>query len=303
MVASASEIGTHTDDRRGVVFLLLAALSFSAMSVVVKLGGRELPLAMLVLARGAVSLVLSFWIVRSSGLSVWGNHPGRLLLRALFGLGALVLYFFALTVLPLAETTVLHYLNPVITALIAAFWLGERVDRRLVLAIALAFAGTIAVAQPSILFGSAEPLPVVGVAAALISAGFSAGAYVTVRSLRGREAPEVIVFYFALVATPAPLPFALASWVWPSLSGWLYLLAIGVAAQLGQMFLTRGLTLVPAGRATAIGYVQIVFAAIWGFFVFGEKPNEWSLLGALCVAAGTAILLSRPPPGPVVGTH
>jgi drug/metabolite transporter (DMT)-like permease len=293
MARVRARLAEKSDDTRGVICLLLAALAFSSMSVVVKLAGRELPLAMLVLARGAVSLALSFSIVRASGISVWGHHPPRLLLRAAFGLGALVSYFFALTVLPLAETTVLHYLNPVFTALIAAVWLKERVDRRLIVAIALAFTGTLAVAQPAALFGAAATLPAAGVAAALLSAALSACAYVTVRSLSGRESPEVIVFYFALVSTPAPLPFAIAGWVWPSPRGWLLLLAIGVAAQLGQMALTRGLSLVPAGRATAIGYVQIVLAALWGFIVFGEQPTAWTLAGAVLVFAGTWLLLSR----------
>jgi drug/metabolite transporter (DMT)-like permease len=274
--------------------LLLAALSFSSMSVVVKLGGRELPLAMLVLARGAVSLALTLAILRARDVAIWGHQPKRLLLRAFFGLGALVTYFYALTVLPLAETTVLHYLNPIFTALIAAVWLKERVDRRLLAAIALAFTGTVSIAHPAALFGSGAALPTAGVAAALLSAAFSAFAYVTVRSLSRSESPEVIVFYFALVATPAPLPFALADWVWPTLGGWLCLFAIGVGAQLGQMFLTRGLTLVPAARATTIGYVQIVLAAAWGWLVFGERPTQWTALGALLVAAGTWLLLTRP---------
>lgn len=291
-----------TDDRRGIAFLLLAALSFSSMSVVVKLAGRELPLAMLVLARGAVSLALTFALLRARGIAVWGKQPKVLLLRAFFGLCALALYFHALTVLPLAETTVLHYLNPIFTALIASIWLKERIEWRLVIAIVLAFAGTIAITQPAILFGGGATLAAAGVAAAIASAVFSACAYVTVRTLSKSEAPEVIVFYFAFVATPAPLPFAIADWVWPSLSQWGLLLAIGIAAQFGQMFLTRGLGLVPAARATAIGYVQIAFAAGWGFIVFGEQPTPWTLLGALLVTFGTGLLLWHPRnPAPALG--
>jgi drug/metabolite transporter (DMT)-like permease len=214
-----------------------------------------------------------------------------LLLRAFFGLCALALYFHALTVLPLAETTVLHYLNPIFTALIAAIWLKERIEWRLVVAIVLAFAGTIAITQPAILFGGGVALAAAGVVSAIASAAFSACAYVTVRTLSKSEAPEVIVFYFALVATPAPLPFAVADWMWPTLLQWCLLLAIGIGAQLGQMFLTRGLGLVPAARATAIGYVQIGFAAGWGYLVFGERPTPWVFVGALLVTLGTGLLL------------
>jgi drug/metabolite transporter (DMT)-like permease len=292
-----------SDHSRGIVFILLAALAFSSMSVVVKLGGRELPLSMLVLARGAVSLGLSYAILRAGRIPVWGHQPKRLLLRAFFGLCALVLYFYALNVLPLAETTVLHYVNPIFTAIIAAVWLNERVDRRLLFAIALAFAGTVAIAQPAALFGGGAALSAAGIAAALTSAAFSACAYVTVRSLSRHESPEVIVFYFALVATPAPLPFAIANWVWPTLGGWLCLIAIGIGAQLGQMFLTRGLTLLPAARATTIGYFQIVLAAAWGWLVFDERPTRWTIAGALLIAVGTWLLLMRPAgaPTPTIG--
>jgi drug/metabolite transporter (DMT)-like permease len=58
--------------------------------------------------------------------------------------------------------------------------------------------------------------------------------------------------------------------------------------------LTRGLTLVPAGRATTIGYVQIVLAAAWGWLVFEERPTAWTIVGALLVAGGTWLLLARP---------
>ncbi len=147
--------------------------------------------------------------------------------------------------------------------------------------------------RPGVLFGSGAALSASGVAAALGGATFSAFAYTTVRSLSRTEHPDVIVFYFSLVATPATLPFAAASWVWPSPRGWLILLGIGVSTQLGQVFLTRGLSLVPAGRGTTVGYIQIVFAAAWGWLLFHEPPTAWTIAGGALVMASTALLLSR----------
>jgi drug/metabolite transporter (DMT)-like permease len=281
------------NERRGVLLLLCAALGFSAMSVLVKLGGYVLPVAMLVLARGAVSLVLSVALVRRSGVSLWGNQPWRLVGRGLLGLGGLACFFYAVTALPLAEVTVLHYMNPVFTAVIAAVWLGEKVDRRLVLAISLALAGTLLVVRPGALFGSHVALSPSGVLAALGGAIFSAFAYTTVRSLSRTEHPDVIVFYFSLMATPATLPFAIAVWKTPDWRGWLLLLGIGVTTQISQVFLTRGLAVVPAARGTTVGYIQIVFASMWGWLLFHETPTVWTFAGAVLVILSTLLILGR----------
>lgn len=281
------------DERRGETLLVLSALAFSAMSVQVKLAGRELPVAMLVLARGVVTLVMSVAWLSAKRIHPWGTNKLGLVQRALFGTGALACYFYAVDALPLAEATVLHYLNPVFVAVIAALFLGERADRRLLAAIALALTGTVLVARPGFLFGTAAPLGTLGVVVALGSAFLSACAYATVRKLARTEHADVIVFYFALFAAPIALPFALASWVWPSPSGWLLMLGLGVATQLGQTFMTRGLARVPAARGTTIGYVQIVFAASWGVLLFGEKLSGFTLLGAGLVVLAVVLLLAQ----------
>ncbi|MBX3129927.1 MAG: DMT family transporter [Polyangiaceae bacterium] len=285
---------TRTDDQRGVALLIGSALGFSLMSVQVKLAGEELPVATLVLARGVVTLVLSATWLAHRRISPWGNDKKRLLLRAVLGVGGLGCFFYALTVLPLAEATVIHYLNPLLTALVAAFFLREAIRPSVLIAIALALAGTVLIARPAVLFGAANVAPLSGVLAALGGATFSAFAYTTVRRLRLTDDPHVIVFYFPLVAVPATLPFAIASWRTPSATGWLLLLGLGVATQVSQVLLTMGLALVPAGRATTIGYVQILFAAGLGFLVFGERPGLTSALGALLIVSGVLVLVRRP---------
>lgn len=279
-------------ERRGEAWLVLSALAFSAMSVQVKLAGRELPVAMLVLARGVVTLAMSVAWLSARRIRPWGTDKRGLVQRALFGTAALGCYFYAVTALPLAEATVLHYLNPILVALIAAVFLGEKVYARLVAAISLSLLGTILVARPGFLFGGATTLNHLGIAAALGSAFFSACAYATVRRLARTEHSDVIVFYFAMFAAPIALPFAIATWVWPSPRGWLLMLGLGAATQLGQSFMTRGLALVPAARGTTIGYVQIVFAATLGLVFFGEKLSPLTLAGAGLVVVAVLLLLS-----------
>lgn len=272
--------------------LVGASLLFSLMSVQVKLAGKSLPVEMLVLARGVVTLVMSYVWLRRLGIPMWGNDKRLLVLRGVFGLGGLACFFFAVTELPLAEVTVIHYLNPVFTTLLAALLLREAVGIKLLFALVVSLTGTLFVTRPSFLLGG-TPLPLAGSLAALGGALFSACAYVTVRKLTQKDDPHVIVFYFPLVAVPVLVPFALRAWRWPTPSGWLLLLGIGVTTQIAQVLLTRGLALVPAGRGTAIGYVQILFATTWGLLWFGEAPSVYTVVGALFIAGATVTLVRR----------
>lgn len=290
----------HDDVRRGALHLLAAAFFFSLMSVIVKRAGRGLPVEMLVLARGVVTLVLSWLVLRRKGISPWGVDRKRLLLRGLFGLGGLSCFFYALTAMPLAEVTVIHYLNPVITAGLAAVLLREAIGWRLVLALATGIVGTLLVARPAALLDGSSSLPPLGVAAALGGAFFSACAYTTVRRLRKTDDPHVIVFFFPLVAVPAVVPFAVRAWLWPSPTEWGLLLLLGVVVQIAQVLMTRGLTMMPAGQGTAIGYTQIAFAATWGWLLFDETPPGWTALGALCIVGGTLVLARGGAPTPRV---
>ncbi len=278
------------DARRGGMLLVGAAFFFSLMSVQVKLAGAHLPVEMLVLARGVVTLVISYSVLRLRGESPWGNDRKRLFLRGFFGLCGLVSFFSAITLMPLAEVTVIHYLNPILTALLAAALLGEALSTRLVVAMAISIVGALLVTQPMNLLQGTSSLPPLGIAAALGGAVFSALAYTTVRRLRLTDSPEVIVFYFPLVAVPATVPFAIRAWVWPSAKGWLLMLGIGVVTQIAQVLMTRGLAMMPAGRGTAIGYVQIAFASLWGALLFAEPISGTTALGASLIVGATLVL-------------
>lgn len=284
----------------GVRYMLAGAFFFSLMSLLVKLAGRGLPSQEVVLARGVVSLVLSYWLVRQAGVSPWGRRRSILVLRGALGFVALSSFYFALTRLPIAEATVLHYTNPLFTALFAAWFLRERLTPRVLGTILVCLVGVVLVTRPDFLFGGgASDLDPMGVAAVLTGAVFSAGAYVAVREAAKTEHPLVIVFYFPLVAVPATIPLVAANFVWPTGWDWLVLLGVGVTTQIAQVCLTHGLSLEPAGRAMAIGYTQILLVAIWGALFFAEYPDLWSVLGSLLIIGGTLMVaLRRPTPLP-----
>lgn len=272
-----------------VLQMLASALAFSLMGVCVKQVGARIPAAEVVLVRALVCVALSWWLLRQAGIEPWGQRRGLLILRGAIGTAALLCVYAALALLPLASATVLQYLYPTITALLAWLVLGERIGRRVIVAGALGWTGVVLVAQPH---GSAA-LPLLPVLIALAGAVCTALAYVSVRSLGNSEHPLVIVFYFPLVALPLCLPLVALQPVLPTVQELLWLIGVGVCTQVGQVTLTRGLTALPAAQATAISYVQVAFAGLWGWLVFGETIDGWTVAGAGLVLAATLISLSR----------
>jgi len=257
----------------------------------------------MVLARSVVALVLTFWMLRRAAVAPWGQRKGLLFFRGLVGFFGLLCVFYALTKLPLADATVIQYTNPVFTALLAALFLREALTHRDVLGLVLsllgvvlvALLGVVLVAQPTFLFGAgAYSLNLLAVGVALAGAFFSAIAYVTVRKLRETEHHLVVVLYFPLVAAPASVPVMWNEALWPTPWEWLALLGIGVATQIAQVYLTKGLHTEKAGRAMSMSYVQIVFAALWGLLFFDEVPDPLTILGAVLVVAGTLTITRSP---------
>lgn len=268
---------------RGVAYMVASALGFSAMSLLVKIASARLPTGEIVLARAVVTLVVSYAMVRRAGLPAWGNHKGKLVVRGLLGFGGLTLYYLSLAYLPLADATTLHQTTPLLTSVIAWWVLRERIGWPTAFAIACGIGGVALIVHPS-----GTGLDPLGIAFGLGACVCAATAYVTVRQLARTEDPLVIVFYFPLVATPLAIPWAIATWVTPSPSDWLLLVAIGLATQVGQVFLTKALMIETAGRATSVGYIQVAFAMIWQWTVFSDAPTPWTLAGAALIILGTA---------------
>lgn len=267
---------------RGVLYMAASALGFSAMSVLVKVASTRLPTGEIVLARAVVTLVVSYVMVVRAELHPWGTAKGKLAVRGLLGFGGLTFYYLALAHLPLADATVIQNTTPLLTAVLAWWILREAIGWTTLVALVCGIAGVLLIVRPT-----GDGLDLVGIAAALAATVCSAFAYVTVRQLVKTENTLVIVFYFPLIATPLAIPWAVATWVTPAPIDWLLLLAIGLTTQIGQVFLTMGLALEKAGRATSIGYVQVVFAMLWQWAVFADAPTWWTIGGAAIIFAGT----------------
>ena len=310
--------------------MLSSALSFSLMGVCVKALGQRLPVVEVVLGRAVISLALSLWLLRRARLSPWGERRGLLVLRGVLGTAALYCVYGAIQELPLGAATVIQYLHPTFTALLAWLLLGERLSPQILLAIVLGWLGVwllthplhlgdphaaslhlgtlqLAGLQPASLHPGAHEaglaavdlahggLPQAAVLLAVAGALLTALAYVSVRALGRREHPLVVIFYFPLVGLALTLPVVLLNPILPTGPELVALVGVGLFTQLGQLGLTKGLMGLPAARATALSYVQVPLACLWGLWFFHDRPSPDSLVAALLVLAATVISLrSRP---------
>jgi drug/metabolite transporter (DMT)-like permease len=270
----------------GLRYMVASAFFFSVMSLLVKVAGARIPTFELVFARAFVVAALSWMAIRARRVAVRNAEWRLLLLRGVLGLVALSCFYYSVVHLPLAEATVIQFTNPVFTAILAAVFLGEALRRKELALALVSLVGVAVIVRPmDLLRGMATGLPPLAVLSAVGGAVFSAGAYVMVRRLRRHDA-MVVVFYFAAVSVVGVLPL-LPTFIAPARGEWLLLLGVGVATFGGQITLTIGLQRERAARATAIGYLQIVFAVFWGIVVFAEVPGSWSLVGSIIVVAST----------------
>lgn len=281
----------------GLRYAVAGALCFALMTALAKLAGSRIPIQEIILIRGLVFGGCTLGLLRWKGVNPWGRERGLLVLRGLLGYSALTCYFYAVMHLPLADTTTLHFTNPVFGALLATVVLGETLRRAEVALVLLSLVGVAVVARPEFLFGQESALPPLAVGVALLGAVLTGGAYVVVRRLTRTTDPLVIVFYFAFLSVVGSIPFNLVSFVTPTPREWVMLVVVGLGTLGGQVFLTLALRLEKAVRVMGVGYLQIVFAAIMGLALFGEVPDLWSVSGA-GIIIGSTFLMARLRPVP-----
>ncbi|EHI9239612.1 DMT family transporter [Vibrio vulnificus] len=279
----------------GVRYMILSALGFALMSASVKyVSVHGIPLFEIVAARALVSLIISYLDVKRKGISVWGNNKRWLFARGAVGTLALMCVYYAVTALPLAEATILQYVHPVFTALLAVLFLKERVQPATLACIVLCLLGVFTMVYPSFDASGVGELPMWSVGIALLGAFGSSIAYVIVRKLSCTEDSSVIIFYFPLVALPVSAMLIGDDFVVPDVALILALILVGIFTQIGQFGLTKAMQTQTAGNASAYSYVQIVFSALLGVVLFNEVPSIWTLLGGSLIVIGALINVFGP---------
>ena len=267
---------------KGMGYMLLATLLFTCMNVLVKLV-PHIPAIEIIFFRSVISLVMSYVVLKSQHVPVFGNNKKLLLMRGGAGAFALVCYFITLQNIPLASAVTLQYLSPVFTTILGIFLVREKVSPLQFLFFALAFVGVFVikgidprVTNLYLLLG--------------IGAGFFAGlAYNIIRKLNTTEHPLVIVFYFPLVTLPLTGIYVFMNWVQPQGIEWLYLGLIGVLTQFAQYFMTKAYQLEELNKVASLNYIGIIYALGFGYFVFEESFHPLSYVGMLLVLLGVLL--------------
>ena len=266
-------------------WMLVAAALFALMSVLVKHASATFSPAELVFYRSAFGLV-AIWAViairhRRLLAPLATPHFKAHVWRGLSGFAALVLFFYALSRLPLATAVTLNYTAPLFLAALSAWWLREHHGRGLNGAVLLGFVGIVLLLRPQV-EGQAWLPALAGLASGMLAAV----AYVNVKNLgRLGESEWRVVFYFTLLSTAGGAAWMAAAGFHPPQAGdWPWLIGIGVTATVAQLALTRAYH---RGRTLTVGslaYSTVGFSALYGVLLFGEHLPLLAWIGMAVVA-------------------
>ncbi len=259
---------------------------FAVLGALVKAASDEATPMQAVLYRSIFSgLPLLTWMgVR--GISLWSPRWRLLLLRAGAGFVALFLYMWGLSHLPLADVVSLQQTAPVFVAGLSIVLLRERPRAWFYPLAALCLIGALLVIRPTrgmLSIASAVPL---------LSAVFSAFAYVSVRSLTRTEPSIRIVAWFVAVSTVGALPFCVADWRWLSWRGNLLLAGAGLMATGGQLLMTAAYKRAPAWIVGAFAYASVPLGWLLGIAFWGERPDAVAGAG-IAIIVGVGVLLAQ----------
>ncbi|WP_032868667.1 DMT family transporter [Acinetobacter sp. 1000160] len=267
--------------------LTISALLFSVMGICIRYASHTVDNYTIVFFRNVVGLILFLPFIFKQGIGfVKTEKLWMHTWRSIVGLAAMYGFFYAIAHLKLSNAMVFTYSSPIFIPLIAWLFLKEKVTTAMLCAAGLGFIGVFCVAKPD--QGLLNWISIVGISSSLLASM----AFVTVRALTQTEPPERIVFYFCLIGSL--LSVIPMFWVWRPyhLHELFFLVAAGVLANVSQIFMSHAYRLAPAGQIAPVNYIAIIFAGIWGFLLWKEVPDLYSVIGFGIILL--AILLCSP---------
>lgn len=276
---------------KGIFFIVLSAFAFSLMSLCVRKSG-ELPFMQKALFRNSVATVAAFCVLlKNKSFRIEKGNLPALLMRSVTGTLGLVLNFYAIDHMNVADASILNKLAPFFAMIFSAIIIKEKPSGWDWALVGVAFIGAVFVAKPT-----GEITDVIPALAGVLG-GLGAGiayAYVRLLSKKGQSA-EMTVFFFSAFSVLFVLPFALMNFQPMELGQVLWLLGAGAAASVAQFSLTVAYKYAPAKDISVYDYSQVLFTAIWGMAFLSEFPDGWSLFGYAIIigAAVVKYLLGR----------
>lgn len=272
---------------RGILLVMTAVIFFSVGDLLAKQLTREYPIPLIVWARFTFHLL---FVIVALGprhrLALFRTrYPGIQFLRGLMLLFGSIFFITALKYMPLAETTAIAYLAPILVTLMSVVFLKEKVDTGRWIAILCSFAGVLTIIRPGgSVFSWAVLLPI---ANALAFATYQ----ILTRRIAGLESPYTSILYAGLVGSLLSLATLPEAWTLPKSPVHLLLfLGIGILGSAGHLILIKAYNHAPLSRLAPFSYSQLIWVAIIGYVVFDDFPDAWSLTGiAILLASGIYI--------------
>ncbi|WP_417597288.1 DMT family transporter [Pararhodobacter oceanensis] len=272
----------------GVIWMVVAGLLFVGLTAGVKHMGSDIPAAQSAFLRyflGLIFVLPMLFVVRNErpSLRVWGFFG----LRGLMHTFGVILWFYAMTRIPLAEVSAMGYMSPVFISIGAAVFLGERLRMRRLAAVAVAIIGAMVILRP----GLRELND--GHVAMLFTSMFFALSYMMAKRTSRDASPTMVVTMLSITVTIGLAPFAFAVWVPVSGAELLWLLMIAGFATAGHYCMTFAFAAAPITVTQPVTALQLVWAVSLGALLFAEPVDLWVVAGGALIVLAVVFIALR----------
>lgn len=277
---------------KGILCIIIAGFGFALMSLFVKLSG-DLPSMQKGFFRNIIAVFISsiLLIKHWKVINIPRNNTGWLVLisRSVFGTIGLVLNFYAISHISLADSSIIQKLSPFIIIILSYIFFKEEITKFQVFAIIIAFIGITLIIKPS-----GNNIISMGALAALLGALCAGIAYTCVRYLGTHNiSGEFIIFFFSSLSSLMLLPYLILDYRTMTYYQLLMLLLAGISATIGQYGVTFAYKFAAAKNISVFDYSQVLFSGIFGYMFFGEFPDFQSLIGYIIVISVGIVLVLR----------
>ena len=265
--------------------MLVTGVLFVMVTGIVRHLGSDLPAVEAAFIRYAIGIVLIFpFLMGTLRTNLIPRRLGLHVLRGAVHGGGVMLWFFAMARIPIAEVTAIGFTAPLFATIGAAMFLGERLRARRITAVLVGFLGTLIILRPGI-----EAIHI-GALAQLAAGPLLACSLIVGKKLTETQPASTIVAWLSVLVTLVLLPPAMAVWRAPALEEIAWLTATAACATAGNYTLIRSMSLAELSLLQPFSFLQLVWASLLGQVVFAEEPDAWTWIGgAIIVAAATYI--------------
>jgi drug/metabolite transporter (DMT)-like permease len=273
---------------QGALWLVSGGFIFTINGVMIRALSEQVESVQTAFFRAFISVILLLPLIATGRVKPWTSpRLAGHFWRTAMGTISMVLGFYAISMLPLADATALGFSQPLFSVCVAALIAGEKVRWRRWSATIIGFVGVLIMVRPGA--GSLQP----GALLALCNAMSVAVSIYLVRRLSESETPLMILTQFALFSTLLLAVPAIWVWRWPDAWGWTLAVGVSLSATVGQFFWVQAFK---AGEMSAVApfeYMRLPFAVFMGWLVWGEMPVVWTYVGASIVIASTLYIAHR----------